>query len=90
METRPFIHTTERMAAVVRDARQRQGLTQSELASRASVGRKFIIALEGAHPRAEVGKVLDVLTALGLQPRAIPVPPAWASTADDEIVDADT
>lgn len=55
------------LGAAVRDVRQARGLTQAELASRARVSRQFVISLErGAGPRAELGKVLSVLRALGL------------------------
>lgn len=90
METRPFIHTPERLAEVVRAGRSEKGWTQQELATRANVGRKFVISVEAAHPRAEIGKVLAVLAALGLQPRAVPVPPVWAAVTDSEVGDGAT
>jgi transcriptional regulator with XRE-family HTH domain len=55
------------LGAAVRDARQRRGFTQAELAGRAGVSRQFVISLErGAGPRAELGKVLSVIRALNL------------------------
>lgn len=51
---------------VVRDARLTQGLTQQDLAQVAGVSRQWIVALEKGAPRAEIGRVLEVLRALGL------------------------
>lgn len=78
MEERPFIDTVERLASVVHDARREQKLTQAQLAAKAGVSRHFLIEVEAGHPRAEFAKVLDVLEALGLSPRAVPVVSQWA------------
>lgn len=82
MEKRPFINTVERLASVTRSARAEAGLTQAELAKRAGVGRKFIVDIEAGHPRAEVGKVMLVLKALDLQPRAVPASTPHAFKSD--------
>lgn len=48
----------------VRDARVAVGLTQAELAEKAGVSREWLNGVErGKRPRAEVGKLLDVLMA---------------------------
>jgi y4mF family transcriptional regulator len=82
MEERPFIDTVERLAQVVHQARKERGLTQAELAERAEVGRRFIVDIESGHPRAEIGKVMRLLRALDLRPRAIPAMPNWAFDDD--------
>lgn len=51
--------------AAIRAARLARGLTQSELAKKADVGRQWLVALEKGHDRAELGKVMAVLNALG-------------------------
>ncbi len=89
MNDRPFIDTPQRLAEVVASRRAELGLTQADLAARAGVGRRFIVDLEHGHPRAELAKVLGVLDALGLHPRAIPVAPAWAATEDPASATAD-
>lgn len=71
MEKTSFIHTVNHLAAVVRETRRHQGVTQAQLAAKAGVSRQFVIEVEAGHPRAEVGKVLQVLSALGLSPRAV-------------------
>lgn len=82
METRPFIDTPERLAAVVHEARTVRGYTQADLSKKAGVGRRFIVDLESGHPRAEIGLVMNVLKALDLAPRAVPVMPGWAFRKD--------
>lgn len=65
--TAPTLTTPAQLGAVVRGARTRAGLTQAQLADRAGVSRRWLIALEhGAGERAELGKILDTLDALGL------------------------
>lgn len=70
-----FLHTPLRLGAVVRETRAELGLTQADLARRAGVGRRFIVDLEAGHDRAELGKVLSVLSALGIHALALPAPP---------------
>lgn len=61
------LSTPAQVGATVRGARTRAGITQTELASRAGVSRRWLIALEaGNGQRAELGKVLDTLDAVGL------------------------
>ena len=52
--------------AVVRDQREQQGLTQAGLARRAGVSRQWLSAFENGKPSVEAGKVLVVLSVLGL------------------------
>lgn len=59
------ISTSTDLGAAVRDARTAAHLTQAELATRAGVSREWLIGLErGARPRAELTKILGVLSAL--------------------------
>ena len=54
--------TPAQVGAAIRSARRRAGLTQQQLAERAGVSRRWLIALESGHSeRAELGKVLDTL-----------------------------
>ena len=54
------------LGAVIRAERRRQGMTQAELAGLADVGVTFLSQLENGKGSAEVGKVLQVLTMLGI------------------------
>ena len=75
--------TPAQIGATVRSARRRKGLTQAQLAERAGVSRRWLISLEqGQSERAELGKVLDTLDALGLDLRVTP-----ARRHSNELVD---
>lgn len=50
----------------VRDQRRTAGLTQTELADRAGVSRRWLADLEGGKSTAEIGLVLKAVLALGL------------------------
>lgn len=55
------------LGAALRASRRSQGLTQDALAQRAQVSRAFVVDIEkGKRPRAELGRVLAVIQALGL------------------------
>lgn len=64
---RRTITCVDDLAATIRYRRAELRLTQSELAARSGTGRRFVADIESGHPRAETGKVLAVLTALGLE-----------------------
>lgn len=69
------IDTPAATGALIRAQRLEQGWTQQGLADAASVSRKFLIDLESGHDRAELGKAMAVLTALGLSLSATtPIP----------------
>jgi len=59
--------TTEEIGAKVRESRKRQGLTQPALAMVAGTGLRFIVDLEAGKPTCQIGKVLQVLLALGVR-----------------------
>ncbi len=58
--------TPDDIGSLIRATRKRQGLRQGELAAAANVGVRFLIELEGGKPTAQLGKVLSVLSALGV------------------------
>jgi len=61
------VRTVMELGAVVHEARQRHRWTQAELARRAQVSRRWIVALEsGQAAGAELGRVLAALAALDL------------------------
>jgi transcriptional regulator with XRE-family HTH domain len=62
------VHTVMELGAVVQEARRRRQWTQAELARRAQVSRRWIVALEsGQAAGAELGRVLAALSALDLR-----------------------
>lgn len=60
------------LARTVRRSRESAGLTVSELARRARVGRKFLHELEGGKETLRADKVFDVLSVLGLEMNVLP------------------
>lgn len=50
---------------IIRDERKELGLRQDELAAASGVGLRFLVELERGKPTVQMGKVLDVLAALG-------------------------
>ena len=64
---------------IVRATRKDAGLRQHELAGAAGVGLRFIVDLEAGKPTAQIGKVLQVLAALGCSVDIVPPPEADAT-----------
>ena len=60
------------LGRAVRRSRESAGLTVSELARRAGVGRKFLHELEGGKETLRADKVFDVLSVLGLEMSVVP------------------
>ena len=57
----------EQLGRAVRLKRQEKGLSQSSLAAKLGVERKWVIRLESGNPKAELGLVLKALAALDLR-----------------------
>ncbi len=53
------------LGVMLRQLREQRGLTQAEVAERSGVSRQLVVKIEKGHPRAEIGKVLAVVRALG-------------------------
>ena len=64
--TTELITSPEDLGALIRGARKRSGLTQQEFADLCGVGRRFLSESEAGKPRLELGKVLQVLKAAGI------------------------
>lgn len=60
------IETAAELGATIRQQRMASGLTQAALADKAGVSRKWLVEVESGKYSAEVGRVLDVLWAAGL------------------------
>ena len=60
------VRSSTDLGKIVRTERRRQGMTQAELAGLADVGVTFLSQLENGKGSAELGKVLQVLTMLGI------------------------
>ena len=85
------IQTTRAFGSAVRRARKNQGLSQTELAARAGVGRPWLSELETGKRTAELGRALSVLSALDLAITFVPSPTADASSINlGQILGEDT
>lgn len=80
------IHTVEDLGHVIRERRKLLGMDQASLAERAGVSRQWVVEVERGKARAEIGLVLRVLRALGVDllagsepatPEAPGPPSAW-------------
>ena len=60
------IQTSGDIADLVRRQREHMKLTQANIADAAAVDRGLIVEIERNKPTAQIGKVLDVLSALGI------------------------
>lgn len=63
------ISDTAAIGRLVRDTRRALGLTQPDLALSAGVGVRFLVDIEKGKPTAQIGKVMQVLAALGIEMR---------------------
>ncbi|MEA1928860.1 MAG: helix-turn-helix transcriptional regulator [Candidatus Auribacterota bacterium] len=57
----------EQLGAVIRARRRELKVTQKDLALTCGTGLRFIIDLEKGKPTCQIGKILQVLQALGLK-----------------------
>lgn len=64
--------TSSTIGDLVRRARKSMGLRQDELAAAAGVGLRFLVELERGKTTVQLGKVLLVLAAVGLDVQIVP------------------
>lgn len=60
------IQTSQELGTSIQSLRKQLKLTQKELAMTCGTGLRFIVDLERGKPTCQVGKILDVLHALGI------------------------
>lgn len=60
------IINTSQLGILIRTERKHLGVTQKELAMAAGTGLRFIVELERGKETARIGKVFNVLQALGM------------------------
>lgn len=61
------IDSTKELGKLIKEKRKSQGLTQTNLATAAGVGIRFIVDLENGKETAQLGKALVILKMLGLE-----------------------
>ena len=57
---------SEDLGKIIRDARKAQALTQADLAAISSTNRRFISEIEHGKATCQIGKILSVLSSLGV------------------------
>jgi len=65
MDSKNFFSSPEELGITIRETRKKDRLTQAELAFAAGVGIRFVSELEAGKPTAQIGKIMQVLAALG-------------------------
>lgn len=60
------INDAKSLGALVKQVRKSQRLTQEQLAAACGLGRRFVVELERGKATSHVGKIMQVLSALGL------------------------
>lgn len=70
---RKSVHSTAqiRLQAVLKDARDRSGLTQQELAKRLQKPQSFVAKYEGGERRLDVIEFVTIARALGADPKRL-------------------
>jgi len=68
-----FLASPAELGRAIQAARQSRGLTQIDVASRARVGRRYVVDLENGKPTAQLGKALTVMMCVGLVGVVVPV-----------------
>ena len=61
------IRNSEQLGRAIRLKRKEKNLSQSALAGRLGVGRKWVIGVESGNPKAELDLILKTLNLLGLR-----------------------
>ena len=63
------ISSPEQLGATIRAERKRLKVTQKDLAMASGTGLRFIVDLEKGKPTCQIGKIIQVLEALGVKIR---------------------
>lgn len=61
------INDVEGLSILIRETRRAQGLTQEQLSATCGVGIRFLRELEYGKETCHIGKVLQVITMLGIE-----------------------
>ncbi|MBI1236970.1 MAG: helix-turn-helix domain-containing protein [Alphaproteobacteria bacterium] len=60
------VHNPLQIGEAIRQARRKQGLTQTQVADALGLSQQWISAVESGKPNARIGAVLDLAHAMGL------------------------
>lgn len=59
--------SSEELGKYIRSRRKQLGVTQQDVAMAAGTGLRFVVDLEKGKATAQIGKMMDVLQAIGLE-----------------------
>lgn len=74
------------LGAALRKARLDAGLTQDQLGELAGVSRQLVSRVETGSPRGEIGRVVEIASALGMQMVVVPMAQRNTSSRDQQAV----
>jgi ribosome-binding protein aMBF1 (putative translation factor) len=80
-----IVRTARDFGALIKDARAKAGMSQSELARRLKTTQGWVSEVENGKPTAEIGRVLKAIFTLGIQldaRAAVQAPSARPSITD--------
>lgn len=60
------ITNVENLGALIKEARKKQGLTQTDVAIACNVGLRFIVDIEKGKETCQIGKVFQIVNMLGI------------------------
>ena len=72
MSRKDLVRDPRQVGNLVRRARKRQGLSQSQLGDKAGLRQETISLIETGHPAAKLQTILGILAALDLELRIVP------------------
>lgn len=72
MSMKDLARDPRQVGNLVRRARKKQGLSQSQLGDRAGLRQETISLIETGHPAAKLQTILGILAALDLELRIVP------------------
>ncbi|HQR15955.1 MAG TPA: helix-turn-helix domain-containing protein [Nitrospira sp.] len=72
MSMKDLARDPRQVGNLVRRARKRQGLSQSQLGDKAGLRQETISLIETGHPAAKLQTILGILAALDLELRIVP------------------
>lgn len=66
------VNSVADIGMIIRQKRNKDGLTQRDVAAVCNLGSRFLVDLENGKPTVQLGKTLEVLKSLGLEVHIVP------------------
>jgi y4mF family transcriptional regulator len=65
------IENPKALGDAIKSVRKAQGVTQEQLAAASGLGRRFVVEVERGKPTTHIGKMMQLLSALGITLHAV-------------------